>query len=221
VLTLLALWLQRAGRIGTEITTEHYHDLGQAHLHVRLLLGLHRGEPVPADLVRESPGRNAFFLPRQIGPWAAVSIALVVCHLAIPLGGLMSRHAKRRLAVFTFWAVWALGAHLLDLFWLIMPNLFANQIPQAVRGRPGTSLPAGAGRAGRLEPAIYQVAQRHVLFLDAVWMPLGARAVATLIALVVGMGGLYLASTAWMLRGASLVPLGDPRLAESLAFENT
>jgi hypothetical protein len=35
------------------------------------------------------------------------------------------------------------------------------------------------------------------------------------------MGGLYLASTAWMLSGAPLTPVRDPRLEESLAFENT
>jgi hypothetical protein len=35
------------------------------------------------------------------------------------------------------------------------------------------------------------------------------------------MGGLYLMSTARLLAGAALVPVGDPRLDESLAFENT
>lgn len=35
-----------------------------------------------------------------------------------------------------------------------------------------------------------------------------------------GVGGLFVAATATRLRGRSLVPKGDPRLAESLAFEN-
>ncbi len=35
-----------------------------------------------------------------------------------------------------------------------------------------------------------------------------------------GVGGLCLAGTAWRLRDRPLIPLKDPRLAESLAFEN-
>jgi hypothetical protein len=35
-----------------------------------------------------------------------------------------------------------------------------------------------------------------------------------------GVAGLYVAATAWRLRGRSLVPERDPRLVESLAFEN-
>lgn len=35
-----------------------------------------------------------------------------------------------------------------------------------------------------------------------------------------GMGGLYLASTAWIAQGRALRPLHDPRLPESVAFEN-
>ncbi len=36
----------------------------------------------------------------------------------------------------------------------------------------------------------------------------------------IGIGGLFVAGTAWRLRRTSLVPLRDPRLSESLAFEN-
>ncbi|MFB3785444.1 MAG: quinol:cytochrome C oxidoreductase [bacterium] len=35
-----------------------------------------------------------------------------------------------------------------------------------------------------------------------------------------GLGGLYLANLAWLARGRSLVPVKDPRLGESLTFEN-
>ncbi|MGO8748464.1 MAG: quinol:cytochrome C oxidoreductase [Thermoguttaceae bacterium] len=38
--------------------------------------------------------------------------------------------------------------------------------------------------------------------------------------LMIGMGALYLAGLAWMSAGRSLVPMKDPRLGESLAFEN-
>ena len=34
------------------------------------------------------------------------------------------------------------------------------------------------------------------------------------------LGGAFLAVFGWLLRRHALVPVGDPRLAESLAFEN-
>ncbi|MCB9728660.1 MAG: hypothetical protein H6744_16585 [Deltaproteobacteria bacterium] len=36
----------------------------------------------------------------------------------------------------------------------------------------------------------------------------------------IGIGGIFLAVYAWRMRSKALVPVGDPRLAESLAFEN-
>ena len=37
---------------------------------------------------------------------------------------------------------------------------------------------------------------------------------------LLGLGGIFLAMTARGLRSAALIPEGDPRLGESLAFEN-
>jgi hypothetical protein len=40
------------------------------------------------------------------------------------------------------------------------------------------------------------------------------------IAVFAGMAGLFVASTMFLLKGAALVPLKDPRLPESVSFEN-
>ena len=47
----------------------------------------------------------------------------------------------------------------------------------------------------------------------------GAAALAAFAALV-AVGGCFVASASWLMRRQALVPLRDPRLAESLAFEN-
>jgi hypothetical protein len=36
----------------------------------------------------------------------------------------------------------------------------------------------------------------------------------------IGVGGLFVATFAWLLGRRSVVPIGDPRLVESLTFEN-
>jgi hypothetical protein len=40
------------------------------------------------------------------------------------------------------------------------------------------------------------------------------------VAAFVAVGGCVVAAAAWLMRRQALVPLRDPRLAESLAFEN-
>ena len=64
-------------------------------------------------------------------------------------------------------------------------------------------------------------------FVDLYWQvmptlhPEGLRPSALDVAAFVTIGGCFVAAAGWMLRRQALVPLGDPRLAESLAFENS
>ena len=63
-------------------------------------------------------------------------------------------------------------------------------------------------------------------FLDLYWQvmptlhPEGVRPSALDVAAFVAVGGCFVAAAGWLLRRQALVPLRDPRLAESLAFEN-
>jgi hypothetical protein len=63
-------------------------------------------------------------------------------------------------------------------------------------------------------------------FVDLYWQvmptlhPEGVRPSALDVAALVAIGGCFVAAAGWFLRRQALVPLRDPRLAESLAFEN-
>jgi hypothetical protein len=63
-------------------------------------------------------------------------------------------------------------------------------------------------------------------FVDLYWQvmptlhPEGVRVSLLDVAAFVAIGGCFLAATSWLMRRQALVPLRDPRLAESLAFEN-
>jgi hypothetical protein len=63
-------------------------------------------------------------------------------------------------------------------------------------------------------------------FVDLYWMvmptlhPEGVRPSALDLAALVTVGGAFVAAASWLMRRHALVPLRDPRLAESLAFEN-
>jgi hypothetical protein len=63
-------------------------------------------------------------------------------------------------------------------------------------------------------------------FLDLYWQvmptlhPEGFRPSALDVAALAAIGGCFVAAASWLMRRHALVPLRDPRLAESLAFEN-
>ena len=63
-------------------------------------------------------------------------------------------------------------------------------------------------------------------FVDIYWQvmptlhPEGVRPSALDVAALVTVGGCFVAAASWLLRRQALVPVRDPRLAESLAFEN-
>ncbi|EMI55603.1 hypothetical protein [Rhodopirellula sallentina] len=52
-IALLSFVLQKQGAIRDEVTVEHYHDLAKLIFRLCLLLGLHRVQPIHADLVRQ------------------------------------------------------------------------------------------------------------------------------------------------------------------------
>jgi hypothetical protein len=220
-LVLLARWLQARGRLGPSVSIEHYHDLGKLAFAFVFFWGYIAFGQYLLIWYANMPEETQFYMVRQIGPWAWVSIALVVFQLLIPFLGLLSRHAKRNLKVLSFWAVWLLAAHLFDLYWIVMPNLYVRQMPAAVGAPPGTPLRKVLAELLASNQSVYELAPKYAQFMSNVAAPLQPLSVAVVLALVAGMGGLYLMSTARLLAGAALVPVGDPRLDESLAFENT
>jgi hypothetical protein len=78
-------------------------------------------------------------------------------------------------------AVWILGMHYVDLYWLAMPEYYLQ-------------LPAS----------------------DAARVPFHLLDLTTFL----GIGGFYTAFAVHWVRNTALIPERDPRLAESLAFEN-
>ena len=72
------------------------------------------------------PEETFWFMQRWKGGWIAVSVLLIIVHFLVPYFALLAQDAKmdpRRLKVM---AVWILFAHLLDLYWLVMPTYSAS-----------------------------------------------------------------------------------------------
>lgn len=179
-MALLARFLQGSGRLAHAITTEHYHDIGKLMFGFMCFWTYIAFSQFMLIWYGNVPEETQWYKPRMKDPWLTVSVILAVGHFMIPFVGLMSRHVKRHSIGLLFWAVWLLGFHYLDLYWIIMP--------QAAAAKETVPLFGGG------------------LVRD--------------LALLLGVGGVWLAVWALIAKMQQLVPAKDPRIAESLAFEN-
>lgn len=68
------------------------------------------------------PEETVWFLARWANGWEIVSVLLIVVRFAVPYVVLLSQDAKMDPRRLKFIAIWLLAAHLLDLYWLVMPT---------------------------------------------------------------------------------------------------
>ena len=182
VLIITVYLLQRAGYLRQSITVEHYHDLGKFLFGFTFFWGYIAFGQYMLLWYANIPEEIAWFsrhgattVRENITGWSYVMVAILFGQLLIPYAGLLSRHVKRAVPVLVFWAVWQLAFHLLDIYWIVMPEY------------------PGKFNAGTIIASIAALA---------------------------GLGGFLLAVLARTLAGQSLLPVADPRLGQSLAFEN-
>ena len=170
---LLALWLQRRGRLTRTVSVEHLHDMGKLTFAFVIFWAYIGFSQFMLMWYANLPEETVWYRPRMAA-WAPVSWMLLFGHFLAPFLFLMSRHMKRRTATLRIGAAWVLVMHWLDIAWLVMPKLSPDHV---LLGLPE-------------------------------------------IALAIGMGGICFAALGRRLGRHALVPIRDPRLPESLRFEN-
>jgi len=142
--------LHSAGFLTNAVNEEHYHDLGKylfafvffwgyiafsqymliwyANLPETVTWFARRGastdKPEPA-LIQEIGEAAAWnqTVPDHGWEWKGWAIALVIGHFILPFAGLISRHIKRNERTLTFWAVWLLVFHFVDMVWIVLPEM--------------------------------------------------------------------------------------------------
>ncbi|HKX46498.1 MAG TPA: quinol:cytochrome C oxidoreductase [Planctomycetota bacterium] len=120
--TLLTMLVQRRGGLEGLVTDEHYHDLGKLTFAFVFFWGYIAFSQYMLIWYANIPEETIWFKHRQEGDWAVFSFVLLFGHLLLPFGGLLSRWVKRSRPALAFWAVWLLGMHFVDLFWIVMPT---------------------------------------------------------------------------------------------------
>ncbi|MBL8752897.1 MAG: hypothetical protein JNK15_06305 [Planctomycetes bacterium] len=192
VLILLTRWLGTQGYLKDAVSTEHYHDLGKLMFAFMVFWTYANFSQYMLIWYANLPEETAWFTHRKHGGWAAVGQILILGHFFIPFAFLMSRHVKRNPVALAVGAIFLLVIHCIDMQFLILPN--------------NSHAPADAGAA----------ADHHVEGIGAYlshlhWADFGC---------FVGVLALVLGFVLWNVRRANLLPVRDPRLAESLHFQN-
>jgi len=122
---LAALALRRSGIMGDAVNVEHFHDMG------KLLFGWIAFWSYIAfaqfflTWYSNIPDELTFFHLRwhdNGGTWKGVTLALVALHFFVPFWFLMSRNIKRRLPLLATGAVCMVCMHVIEVYWVVMPN---------------------------------------------------------------------------------------------------
>lgn len=194
---LLMKLLQRFGKVTKEITREHYQDAGKLLFAFGVVFWAYIAySQFMLIWYANIPEETTWYMTRQLGGWWYVSMFLLFGHFVIPFLFLVTKHTKRATAILAAIAIGMIVMHITDIYWLIMPVTPNAAIAEAetVNGL------MEAVKSGAVDVNF------HPQLMDVL--------------LVVGMCGLLLGLTLKRMGAAALIPQRDPRLNESLAFEN-
>ncbi len=192
-LAMGCLRVQGLGYLRGVITAEHYQDLGKMIWAFGIVFWAYIAfSQYMLIWYGNLPEETVWFIARQIGDWAWVSVALLLGHFIIPFLFFVSRWAKRWRGTLTIGVVWMLAFAWLDIYWLVMPV-----VPHDVATY--TTYDALA--------AVYATTS------TGLGNPLNYL-------MLVGFVGLSVAGATHRLSRCAVLCRRDPRLNESLRFEN-
>ena len=194
---LLARYLQKTGHVQKSITTEHYHDLGKWLFGLGVVFWAYIAfSQYMLIWYANLPVETAWYITRQMGGWASISLLLLFGHFLFPFLLLITRWTKRWRATLPVIAAWMVLMFFVDIYWLVFPIIPEAAIAEA------TSYNELAGLISSGEVSVgygFTLVNFTCLF---------------------GMFALLCGGTLINLHSCNLVASADPRLDEALHFEN-
>jgi hypothetical protein len=115
--------LRKRKILAETITVEHYHDLGKFLFAFTIFWGYIGFSQYFLIWYANIPEETIWYLHRWEGSWKILTMVLVFGHFVIPFMALLPRFVKRNMGSLTFFAIWILIMHWIDIYWLVMPNL--------------------------------------------------------------------------------------------------
>lgn len=190
-MAVVLYWLQSRGRVQRAVSTEHFHDVGKLMFAFIVFWAYIGFSQYMLIWYANLPEEAYWYHLRQQGPWLFFCFVLLFGHFCAPFLYLISRWQKRNKNTLLAGAIWMLAMHYCDMIFLVFPHDAGDFF--AHRGPEVRSLDAAG---------------------------FGALDLLRCLACLGGIGGVFVWAIARKMGEAALVPRQDPRLHESLAFEN-
>jgi len=124
--SLICNFLLRKGKMRGLVTTEHFHDLGKLQFSFTVFWAYIAFSQYFLIWYANIPEETSFFLHRKEHGWKALGIFLIVGHFVAPFLIILSRHVKKNLGLMLVMSVWCLLAHIMDMFWIVRPMVYAG-----------------------------------------------------------------------------------------------
>ncbi|MEM7589894.1 MAG: hypothetical protein AAF320_07055, partial [Myxococcota bacterium] len=204
-LILLCVALQAGGYLPC-VRAGHYYDLGKLLFGFTVFWAYIAFSQFMLHWYAAIPEEIAFYHHRLHGAWKTVSWAMPITHFFIPFFMLLSRWAKCNRIVLSVAAMWTLAMHAVHIAWLVLPAIAEHAH-------------AAASHTGAVHTVVQAAPSQvvHGVSLEAttIMQFVGASVWALL-----GVGGLFVAVTLFVLLRKPFVPTGDPLLHESLQVQD-
>ena len=200
---LLMRWLGKKGYLQGAMSTEHYHDLGKLLFAFMVFWTYTNFSQYMLIWYANLPEETHWFQMRAENGWLSIGTVLIIGHFLFPFAFLMSRHVKRNPVGLSIGAIFLLVIHCIDMQYLVLPSAASHDAGHAAEH---------AGAPAHAEGALARFTHGFGEYLHQIsWTDFGC--FAGLLAIVAGL-------TIFNIRRTNLVPVRDPRLAESLHFTN-
>jgi hypothetical protein len=120
--TLAVVALQRAGRL-VRVTADHLYNLGALLFSFTAFWSYIAFAQYLLIWYANLPEEVSWYAMRLGGAWGALTLLLALVHFVVPFFALITGDAKADPVRLWRVALLVLAAHLLDLYWLILPSL--------------------------------------------------------------------------------------------------
>ncbi len=121
VLTIATVNAQGKDLYGNLVTTAHFHNLGKLMLAFTAFWAYIAFSQFMLIWIANLPEEAPWYHIRIKGPWLSLSASLFFLHFLLPFGILLSRNLKLQPRKLSVVAVYILGMHWVDLYWLVWP----------------------------------------------------------------------------------------------------
>lgn len=126
VLALMMSFLQKQGILKSEITVEHYHDVGKLMFAFTIFWTYIGFSQYFLQWYANIPEETIWYLDRWVGSWKAVSMIILFGHFVLPFTVLIFRGVKRSPKLLFILGFYFLAMHWVDHYWMAFPTLYAD-----------------------------------------------------------------------------------------------